>query len=82
MKNKIKTVSRTPAKTSKVRLTSTEKINAITKRLRRGDFTAIAKLTGYDNTHVSRVLKGISANPSGEIVNATFARVKSRKVIA
>jgi hypothetical protein len=67
---------------SKSVLSTTEKLNRIQARLRKGDVQSIAFQTGYDASHVSRVLRGISKNPSNRIVNATYTKVASRKAIA
>lgn len=56
------------------------KLSVISVRLRRGDVTAIAAKTGYDLSHVSRVLRGQRSN--ADIVNAAYARVSKRKVKA
>lgn len=67
---------------SKSVLSTNEKLNRIKTRLRKGDMQAISFQTGYDASHVSRVLRGISKNPSNRIVNATYTRVASRKATA
>jgi hypothetical protein len=64
------------------RRTLAEKLEIVSARIRRGDFTAIAKATGYDNTHVSKVIRGFANNPSGEIVNYAYDFVGKRKVTA
>ena len=44
---------------------------------KRGGFALIAKLTGYDISHVRKVMLGESNNPSGEIKRVAKAnRVK------
>lgn len=63
-------------------LTVKQKLSVISQRLRTGDTTAVANKTGYDASHVSRVLRGQRSNPSGEIVNAAYSRVSKRKVNA
>ena len=63
-------------------LTVSQKLSVISQRLRTGDMTAVATKTGYDTSHVSRVLRGLRSNPSGEIVNAAYSRVSKRKVTA
>jgi hypothetical protein len=52
----------------------------ISARLRRGDMTQIAALTGYDISHVSRVIRGIKNNSN--IVNAAYSHVSKRKAKA
>jgi|688.fasta_scaffold649115_1 hypothetical protein len=71
----------------KVTVTSSKKAEAISKkrtaigsRLRRGDMTQIAALTGYDVSHVCRVIRGTRNNP--EIVNAAYSHVGKRKAKA
>jgi DNA-binding transcriptional regulator YdaS (Cro superfamily) len=64
------------------RLTISEKLSAVQQRLRTGDQTAIASMTGYHITHVNRVLKGRRGNPSGVIVQAAYSLVGKRKVNA
>lgn len=58
-----------------------EKRTAITQRLRRGDFVKLSVLTGYDKTHVSKVIRGVSNNPSGEILNTAYKFVGKRKPV-
>lgn len=73
----------TPVATPKKgRKTLAEKLEIVKVRIRRGDFSVIAKATGYDNSHVSKVIKGFSNNPSGEIVNYAYDFVGKRKVTA
>lgn len=55
-----------------------QKLSAISSRLRKGDISEIAARTGYDQSHVSRVLRGIRNNES--IVNAAYTRLSKRKV--
>lgn len=61
---------------------ASDKRSAIQVRLRRGDIAAIATRTGYDKSHVARVLRGESNNPSNEIVNTAYKMVSRRKVSA
>lgn len=58
-----------------------EKRFAIMQRLRRGDLVKLSVLTGYDQTHVGKVIRGIANNPSGEIVNAAYKFVGKRKPV-
>ncbi len=51
----------------------------IRQKMRVGDIAAIARATGYDQSHVSRVLKGDSKNPSGDIVKYAKKMVSKRK---
>lgn len=62
----------------KGKLSTSEKLRAISRRLRKGDISAIADKTGYDQSHVSRVLRGERNNDS--IVNAAYTRVGKRSV--
>ena len=71
----------------KVTTTSSKKTESISKkrvavraRLRRGDVSVIAALTGYDPSHVSRVIRGERNNPV--IVNRAYSHVGKRKVKA
>ena len=57
-----------------------EKRAAVSVRLRRGDIAELAVRTGYDKSHVARVLRGESNNPSNEIVNAAYKMVGRRKI--
>jgi hypothetical protein len=59
-------------------LTVTQKLERISPRLRRGDITAIAYRTGYDQSHVSRVLRG-ERGPNPAIVESAYTQVKNRK---
>lgn len=63
------------------RLTITQKLEKISPRLRRGDLTKIANATGYELSHVSRVLRG-KRGPTARIVSTAYDIVKSRKVTA
>jgi transcriptional regulator with XRE-family HTH domain len=62
------------------KLSISQKLSVIQPRWRSGDLTEIARRTGYDTSHVSRVINGISNNPSGEIVNEAYRMVGKRKV--
>ena len=61
-------------------LNPVQKRQAIKVRLRRGDISEIAARTGYDQSHVSRVIRGIRQNDA--ILNAAYTRVSKRKVTA
>lgn len=61
------------------KLTITEKLERISPRLRRGDINAIAYRTGYDQSHVSRVLRG-ERGANSYIVETAYTQVKNRKV--
>jgi hypothetical protein len=63
-----------------VKMTTADKLSVIQPRLRRGDLSTLSSRTGYDHSHVSRVLKGKGSNPSGEIVKAAYQMVSKRKV--
>lgn len=56
------------------------KLHVIKTNLRRGDISEIAARIGYDQSHVSRVLRGIRNNEA--IVNAAYSRLSKRKVTA
>lgn len=69
-------------KTPAAKLTVGDKLSVIQPRLRRGDAITISARTGYEISHVRRVLKGECGNPSGEIVKTAYAMVSKRKVKA
>jgi PP-loop superfamily ATP-utilizing enzyme len=60
------------------KLTVTQKLERISPRLRRGDINVIAFRTGYDQSHVSRVLRG-ERGANSYIVEAAYSQVKNRK---
>jgi len=62
------------------KLTPTQKLQVITPRLRRGDFANLATITGYDPSHVRRVLLGMR-NPNTQIVNEAYKRIGRRKTV-
>lgn len=62
------------------KLTTAEKLERVSPRLRRGDFSAIANKTGYNQSYVARVLRG-ERNPNDHIVEAAYTQVKNRKAI-
>lgn len=62
------------------KLTTAEKLERISPRLRRGDITAVASKTGYNTSHVSRVLRG-ERGANASIVETAYAQVKNRKAI-
>lgn len=80
--SKSKTVSRSKSssasKKPSLKLSVGDKLSAVTPRLRRGDMSELARRTGYDQSHVSRVLRGIRSNP--EIVSAAYKMVGRRRV--
>jgi len=65
----------------KSKMSPAQKLKAIQARLKRGDFAKIAERTGYDASHVRRVLMGERSNPSGEIVKAAYTTVGRRKAV-
>lgn len=67
------------AKTQK-KTSARQKLAVIRSRRRIGDVSLIAAQTGYDQSHVSRVLRGIRANDT--IVNAAYAHMSKRKATA
>ena len=76
----MKTKKTTRVKKAKKPMASKIKnVNSNMTKIRRGDFTRIAKATGYDNSHVARVLRGQAKNPSGEIVRYASKMVSKRK---
>ncbi len=62
----------------KTKMTPKQKLKVITPRLKRGDFANLSKITGYDPSHVRRVLIGES-NPNVSIVNEAYKRFSKRK---
>lgn len=60
------------------RLTIAQKLEKISPRLRRGDFTKIANASGYEMSYVSRVLRG-ERGPNVSIVSTAYEVVKNRK---
>jgi hypothetical protein len=70
------------SKTKSGKLSNSQKLSTVRQRLREGDFSRISQATGYHPTHVSRVIRGESGNPSGEIVNAAYEMTRNRKVKA
>jgi len=53
-------------------------LKEVSSRLKRGDIIRVASKTGYEQSHVSRVLRGVNKNPSGEIVTEAYRLVTSR----
>lgn len=51
----------------------------IQPRLREGDYKRIASRTGFDRSHVRRVINGESNNPSGEILSEARNLTRHRK---
>lgn len=66
--------------TMKGKLTLGQKRNHVFSRLKRGDFTRISESTGYDVSHVRRVLNGES-NLNETIVNEAYKRFNKRKPV-
>lgn len=71
-------MKRKVTKGSKSGPTIKQKIKAIRVSLRRGDIGVIASRLDYDQSHVSRVLRGERNNE--EIVNYAYASLNKRKV--
>lgn len=63
-------------------LSTSQKLKTISSRLRHGDIAELSDRTGYDSSHVRRVLRGERNNPSGKIVQAAYTMVSKRKAIA
>jgi len=60
--------------------TTAAKLSAIRAKLRRGEITKLADMTGYHVSQVSRVLRGERAGLSAEhILREASALVKSRR---
>jgi len=51
----------------------------VARKMKFGEYTKIAKATGYDMAHVWRVINGERSNPSGEIMQYTNRLVSRRK---
>jgi len=67
-------------KEKKSKLSTAQKLQAIAQRRRRGDTSAIVAKTGYEYSHVCRVLNGQRNNES--IVNTAYSHMSKRKVKA
>jgi len=65
--------------TMKGKLTADQKRQHVAVRLKRGDISTIAAYTGYDQSHVSRVLRGERNNDS--IINEAYKRFNKRKPV-
>ena len=65
-------------KEKKSKLSTAQKLQAIAQRRRRGDTIILATKTGYEYSHVCRVLNGQRNNES--IVNAAYSHMSKRKV--
>jgi len=70
--NKLKTAVKAVAKVTKGS-------SDVVRKIKVGDYTKIARATGYDYSHVWRVINGESSNPSGEIMKYTATVIKNRK---
>ena len=64
---------------SKSKTSVKDDVKFLRKKLERGDISRIAKVTGYDNSHVARVIRGEAGNPSGEIMKYAKKMVTTRK---
>ena len=62
------------------KLTMDQKLSVIQPRLRRGDFSNLSSITGYDLSYVSRVLRG-ERGPNTQIVNEAYRRIGRRKLV-
>ena len=58
-----------------------QKLEAVRTKYCRGDFSRIARLTGYDVSHVSRVIAGTSKNPNGRIAEMAYRMASQRKTV-
>lgn len=63
----------------KGKLTLGQKRQHVASRLKRGDISDLAAYTGYDRSHVSRVLRGERNNDA--IVNEAYKRFNKRKPV-
>jgi hypothetical protein len=70
--------SKKATRKAKIQMSVNDKIQVINSRLRRGDLTLISEKTGYNPSHVGRVLNGERNNPSGKIVNTAYTMVSRR----
>ena len=64
-------------KSKRRKLTLAEKLNVIGPRIRRGDFSNLARTLNYDISHVRRVLIGESG-PNTKIINEAYKRIGRR----
>jgi hypothetical protein len=77
---KAKSKTTTKSTTSKSgRKSAGEKLSIAKKKLRHGDLTTISLITGYDASHVARVIRGERKNPCGRIANVAYELVGKRK---
>lgn len=51
-------------------------------KMRRGDYTKIAMRSGYDVSHVIRVINGESNNPNGRILRVARELTRGRKAMS
>jgi hypothetical protein len=61
-------------------LSTSEKLERVQARLKRGDFARVADRTGYDHSHVSRVLRGL-VPVNEKIVNDAYSLFSKRKPV-
>lgn len=58
---------------------ATDETRMIESKLRTGDIAKIARELYFDQSHVSRVIRGISRNPDGSIIKYAKKLVSKRK---
>jgi hypothetical protein len=58
---------------------ATDETRMIESKLRTGDIANIARELYFDQSHVSRVIRGISRNPDGSILKYAKKLVSKRK---
>jgi len=74
-----KAKSKTATTSKPGRKSAGEKLSIAKKKLRRGDLTTISLITGYDASHVARVIRGERKNPCGRIANVAYELLGKRK---
>ena len=74
-----KAKSKTATTSKSGRKSAGEKLSIAKKKLRHGDLTTISIITGYDRSHVARVIRGERKNPCGRIANVAYELLGKRK---
>jgi hypothetical protein len=75
-KNKNETVMKSNRPSSYAKLSYTQKVSRINRKLRTGDITNVAETTGFSTTHVSDVISGKYFNE--RIVNEAYDVTRGR----
>lgn len=61
-------------------LSINQKLERVQARLKRGDFAKVSNKTGYDHSHVSRVLRGV-VPVNEKIVSEAYTMFSKRKPV-